>query len=101
MPPGVEGEFHKGPLRLIACCFDGPDWQRVSMREALETAFAPEVPGAVPEITVLVGPEGDFSPEEVEAARAAGFVPVHLGSSRLRTETAAVAAAAFVYCHFM
>jgi 16S rRNA (uracil1498-N3)-methyltransferase len=43
---------------------------------------------------VLIGPEGDFSPEEVEQAKKAGFIPVRLGPSRLRTETAAVAA-----CH--
>lgn len=50
-----------------------------------------------PEIAVLIGPEGDFSPAEVRAALAAGFIPVHLGSSRLRTETAAVVAATAVY----
>lgn len=43
---------------------------------------------------VLIGPEGDFSPKEVEEAMECGFVPVRLGPSRLRTETAAVAA-----CH--
>ena len=78
------------PLRLIACCFDGAA-PRVSVREALEAH-----PDAT-DIAVLIGPEGDFSPEEVTAAVAAGFIPVHLGDSRLRTETAAVAAAAFVY----
>lgn len=36
----------------------------------------------------LIGPEGDFSPKEVEAAKASGFVPVMLGKERLRTETA-------------
>lgn len=41
---------------------------------------------------VLIGPEGDFSPEEVEKAQAKGFVPISLGKSRLRTETAALAA---------
>lgn len=50
-----------------------------------------------PKIEVLIGPEGDFSPEEVRAAMAAGFVPVSLGSSRLRTETAALTAAEAVY----
>lgn len=40
------------------------------------------------DVTVMIGPEGDFSPEEVEAAEKAGFVAVSLGSSRLRTETA-------------
>lgn len=52
---------------------------------------------AVPRITILIGPEGDFSPAEVEAAIAAGYKPLTLGDSRLRTETAAVAAVAGVY----
>ena len=43
---------------------------------------------------MLVGPEGDFSPEEIALARGAGFLPVTLGESRLRTETAGVMAAA-------
>lgn len=41
---------------------------------------------------VLVGPEGDFSMQEVQMAEAAGFLPVNLGSARLRTETAGLAA---------
>jgi 16S rRNA (uracil1498-N3)-methyltransferase len=40
--------------------------------------------------TLLVGPEGDFTEEEVKEAVGAGYVPVHLGSSRLRTETAGI-----------
>ena len=40
--------------------------------------------------TLLVGPEGDFTREEVTLALDAGFAPFHLGQSRLRTETAAV-----------
>ncbi|MCF8233679.1 MAG: 16S rRNA (uracil(1498)-N(3))-methyltransferase [Bacteroidales bacterium] len=43
---------------------------------------------------ILVGPEGDFSREEFEQAKENGFVPISLGKSRLRTETAAVVA-----CH--
>ncbi|MDR1881052.1 MAG: 16S rRNA (uracil(1498)-N(3))-methyltransferase [Tannerellaceae bacterium] len=43
---------------------------------------------------VLIGPEGDFSPEEIALATAQGFEPVSLGKSRLRTETAALVA-----CH--
>lgn len=46
------------------------------------------------DVVVLIGPEGDFSEQEVKDALAAGFVPVSLGNSRLRTETAAVVA-----CH--
>lgn len=39
---------------------------------------------------ILIGPEGDFSPEEIKALMEAGFVPVTFGESRLRTETAAL-----------
>ena len=45
-----------------------------------------------PKITILIGPEGDFSPEEANLAVSQGYIPVHLGPSRLRTETAAVTA---------
>ena len=44
------------------------------------------------DVLVLIGPEGDFTAEEVEAARNAGCLPVTLGPNRLRTETAAVVA---------
>jgi 16S rRNA (uracil1498-N3)-methyltransferase len=52
-------------------------------------------------ITIMIGPEGDFSPEEARQALENGFIPVHLGPSRLRTETAAVTAATAVYLHFI
>ena len=48
-------------------------------------------------VLIMVGPEGDFSPEEVEMAMKAGFVPVTLGDSRLRTETAGLFACAAVH----
>ena len=41
---------------------------------------------------VLIGPEGDFSEEEVSLALSHGFIPISLGPSRLRTETAALVA---------
>ena len=43
---------------------------------------------------ILIGPEGDFSPEEIKLAQENGFEPISLGESRLRTETAALVA-----CH--
>ena len=76
-------------LRLIAYCDESLP-QRHSITEALRD-------GGKREIVVLIGPEGDFSPGEVAAALEAGFVPVHLGPSRLRTETAALTAAQAVY----
>ena len=45
---------------------------------------------------VLIGPEGDFSTEEVKKAEEKGFIPISLGKSRLRTETAALVA-----CHII
>lgn len=44
------------------------------------------------EVVVLIGPEGDFSPEEISLALQNGFQEISLGSSRLRTETAALSA---------
>lgn len=44
------------------------------------------------DVTVLIGPEGDFSIDEVKMAMDYGFLSVHLGESRLRTETAGLAA---------
>ena len=76
-------------LKLIAYCFEG-DTKRISIQEALQAYDGSD-------ITVLIGPEGDFSPEEARLAVEHGYIPVHLGSSRLRTETAAVIAATAVY----
>ena len=46
------------------------------------------------DITILIGPEGDFSVKEIEMAIKNNFIPVTLGETRLRTETAAIVA-----CH--
>ena len=75
-------------LKLICYCFD--DVERVSVTAALR-------PEAGRPIAILIGPEGDFSPEEAALARERGWIPVSLGPSRLRTETAAVVAATAVY----
>ena len=50
-----------------------------------------------PTCAILIGPEGDFTPEEIAAARQRGIRPVALGLTRLRTETAALAAAHTVH----
>ena len=46
------------------------------------------------DVTILIGPEGDFSPKEIELALKNNFIPITLGHTRLRTETAAIVA-----CH--
>lgn len=52
--------------------------------------------GSYKNIIVLIGPEGDFTPAEVELALHNGFTPVSLGHTVLRVATAAIAAAAYI-----
>ena len=81
-------------LKLIAYCFEDSDHPRQSIREVLESYQGEEV-------TILIGPEGDFSPAEAQQALEQGYQPVHLGPSRLRTETAGVTAATAVYLRYL
>lgn len=79
--------------RLIAHCYEPKELPsaiplRRSMAEVLRNAKKEDA------VLVLIGPEGDFSPQEVEfCVRERGFIPVSLGQARLRTETAALVAA--------
>lgn len=66
--------------KFIAHCYEG---DKPLLKDVL-------IPGK--DAVVLIGPEGDFSPEEVQKAEAAGFRAISLGKSRLRTETAALVA---------
>ncbi|NDV58750.1 16S rRNA (uracil(1498)-N(3))-methyltransferase [Bacteroides sp. 519] len=66
--------------KYIAHCYKG---EKSMLKDILE-------PGA--DALILIGPEGDFSEEEVKKAIDNGFTPISLGKSRLRTETAALAA---------
>ncbi len=72
-----------GP-RFIAHCYD--EIPRTYLFDELLNAPSSE------NTTVLIGPEGDFSIDEVHAALANGYKSVHLGKSRLRTETAGLSA---------
>lgn len=71
---------HTTGNRFIAHCYDQD--KRLLKNEVQNTK----------DIVIIIGPEGDFSIEEVENAINQGFVPVSLGKSRLRTETAALVA---------
>lgn len=68
--------------KFIAYC--GPEYEKKDYLKLLK---------ADAEVQVLIGPEGDFSPEEVALCVEHGYIPVSLGESRLRTETAALYAA--------
>lgn len=82
-------EFHKivnlkiDGKKFIAHCEE--EKERVSLKDLVQ-------PGE--KYSILIGPEGDFTPVEIEAAIENGWQPVSLGKSRLRTETAAIVA-----CH--
>ncbi|MDD5005958.1 MAG: RsmE family RNA methyltransferase [Candidatus Omnitrophica bacterium] len=51
-------------------------------------------------ILVAIGPEGDFSKEEIDSAQQAGFISVSLGDSVLKVDTAAIVAAGFIKLYF-
>ena len=69
-------------LRLVAHCEKA---DKNTLKHVLEKDMS---------VTVLIGPEGDFSPKEIQLALENGYVAVSLGKTRLRTETAAIVA-----CH--
>ncbi len=68
--------------KFIAYC--GPEYEKKDYLSLLRPGTGSRV---------LIGPEGDFTPEEVENCVRHGYIPVSLGTSRLRTETAALFAA--------
>lgn len=75
---------HQQTHRYIAHCYE--EVPRVNLFDSLCLLDEGE------DVLVLVGPEGDFSIDEVQRAVSAGFVSVDLGKSRLRTETAGLSA---------
>lgn len=70
--------------KFIAHCYE--EFPRTYLYDELCQTVATD------DATVLIGPEGDFSIDEVKAAMANGYQSVHLGKSRLRTETAGLSA---------
>jgi 16S rRNA (uracil1498-N3)-methyltransferase len=86
-------ERHGTGRRYIAHCYE--EVPRVNLFSELHRGYggADSVPASIDEdALVLIGPEGDFSIDEVRMAVEAGYVSVDLGKSRLRTETAGLAA---------
>ncbi len=73
-------EQHEGQLFIAHC----EETEKTLLKNALK-------PGG--ELTILIGPEGDFSVKEIQLALQQKYIPVSLGNTRLRTETAAIVAA--------
>ncbi|MDD5120780.1 MAG: RsmE family RNA methyltransferase [Candidatus Omnitrophica bacterium] len=78
------GDF---PLKLIPTL----EGERKTLKALIHSA-----PKDINSIMVLIGPEGDFSPEEIVLSKSAGFQPVSLGRQVLRVDTAAIAVVSFI-----
>ncbi len=81
----------RGPLRLICYC------DEVDSLGAIKISITEVLSKEPSDVVVMIGPEGDFSREEIALAIKLGWQPVSLGESRLRIETAALTAVAAVY----
>jgi len=79
----IKESVHFNADKCIACC-----------DETVQTTHISEIQYGNREVVFLIGPEGDFTPKEVELAMKQGFQPITLGKKILRTETAAL----FVAC---
>ena len=76
-----------GELRLIAHCADSSKSQLIEEIKKRHTNL---------NRCILIGPEGDFTKDEIESALKINCIPVALGNTRLRTETAGIVAATFL-----
>ncbi|MCX5694527.1 MAG: RsmE family RNA methyltransferase [Candidatus Omnitrophica bacterium] len=65
-------------------------------RKTLKSIFNQTISSGFKKILILIGPEGDFTPQEISLAKRAGFIPVTLGSQVLRVDTAAIAVVSFI-----
>jgi len=77
-------EFANVPQKFVAHCII--DEEKLPLAGLLKSGS---------DAVIMIGPEGDFSLEEVNLCKRQGFVPVSLGTQRLRTETAGIMAAAY------
>src|SRR5262245_15681850 len=74
-------EFREDTQKFIAHCGESENKQQLSTFQSFNSS------------TILVGPEGDFTKREIELAFRNNYIPVSLGKTRLRTETAGIVAA--------
>jgi 16S rRNA (uracil1498-N3)-methyltransferase len=75
-----------GGIKMIAHC--NPGYERSKIDQVYEKGI---------DAVILIGPEGDFTGDELSHAIQHGFKSIHFGTSRLRTETAGIAACHSVY----
>ena len=87
------GNTNDYELKYIAFC--DPDY----LKSEINTIILDNTPLPA-DVTIMIGPEGDFSPKEIQTAIQAGYTPLSLGPARLRTETAALVSVAALYIRF-
>lgn len=81
MPLDRAVSLFNAPQRFVGYCDD------LTPRALLARTYRPHT-----DVVILIGPEGDFTPDEITSLTAAGFIAVTMGDNRLRTETAALVA---------
>lgn len=81
-------ERYDAPQKYVGYC------DKNTPRKLLATEYRPNT-----DVNILIGPEGDFAPEEIAMLGARGYTPVTMGDNRLRTETAALVAV--TTCHVL
>lgn len=93
-----EISFYKDFRSMLNAC--SPQAAKMIAHQSAEihvsAALAQMTQEQTDEVIVLIGPEGGFSPEEISAAGQSGFRSISFGDFRLRTETAAISAAAYI-----
>lgn len=84
-PQELMEQFADCPQKMVAHCIDE------DTKNGIATVYQPDM-----DTMILIGPEGDFTEEEIELCIGKGCKPVSLGNTRLRTETAAIAACSYI-----
>lgn len=92
----LSGSFDSDVARFICYCDDTEflGVPKISIRDAIARAGCNKY-------AIMIGPEGDFSREEMRLAVEKGWQPVSLGTSRLRIETAALTAVTAIYLNYI
>ncbi len=86
--------FSENSLLMMGHCREGE-------KESVCSLLKSHNPEGSPDIVILIGPEGDFSVNEIEVLLESGFKAMHMGESRMRVETAALTAVNAVYLNYL
>lgn len=102
-PLKIMGHCRQGEKEAITCILGAAKeaWATMMERQAKQDQLVGLEVSLKPHIIIMIGPEGDFSVEEIELAINNDFKIMQLGNSRMRVETAAVTAVTAVYLNYL